>query len=168
MNNLKVTSKLYLIMLGIIVFSFINIISVSALSITVNVPEKYNEVNAGERFYFEISVKYPENPTRIDLRLTYEVIDKNGEVIASAKALKAVEIQASFIDFIVLPDDMDLGKHDISISVRDYGDLDEKVGASFNVTKNRVETLFTIVYVLIGAVLLLAVLIVIVLIRRRR
>ena len=157
--------KFFLItFLAIIVFS---LASVSALSITVNVPEKYNEVNAGERFYFEISVKYPENPTRIDLRLTYEVVDKNGEVIASAKALKAVETQASFIDFIVLPDEMDLGKHDIEISVRDYGDLDEKVGSSFNVTKNRVNQLFAIVYVLIGAVVFLAILIVIVLIRRR-
>ena len=157
--------KFFLItFLAIIVFS---LASVSALSITVNVPEKYNEVNAGDRFYFEIAVKYPENPTRIDLRLTYEIVDKNGEVIASSKALKAVETQASFIDFIVLPDEMDLGKHDIEISVRDYGDLDEKVGSSFNVTKNRVNQLFTIVYVLIGAVVFLAILIVIVLIRRR-
>lgn len=146
----------------------VSLLDVSALSVTVHVPEKYNEVNAGERFYFEIAVKYPENPTRIDLRLTYEVVDSNGNVIASSKVLKAVETQASFIDFIVLPDEMELGKHDIDVSIRDYGDLDEKVGSSFNVTRNRVDQLFTIVYVLIGAVVLLAILIVIVLIRRRR
>ncbi len=158
--------KLFLVIL--LFFIFISLSNVSALSITVNVPEKYNEVNAGDRFYFEISVKYPENPTRIDLRLTYEVVDKNGNIIASSKALKAVETQASFIDFIVLPDEMDFGKHDIDVSVRDYGDLSEKVGSSFNVTKNRVDTLFTLVYVLIGAVILLGILIVVVLIRRRK
>ncbi|MCH7850128.1 MAG: hypothetical protein IH845_00610 [Nanoarchaeota archaeon] len=157
-----------IIIIGIIFFNFIGIASVSALSITVHVPEKYNEVNAGERFYFEISVKYPENPTRIDLRLTYEVVDANGEVIASAKTLKAVETQASFIDFIVLPDEMEFGRHEIDILVRDYGDLDEKVGSSFNVTRNRVDTLFTYVYILIGAVVLLLILIIVVLLRRGR
>jgi len=35
---------------------------VAALSISVHVPEKYTDVEAGERFYFEIDVKYPENP----------------------------------------------------------------------------------------------------------
>ncbi len=157
-----------LLVIMILFLVCINLASVSALSITVHVPEKYNEVNAGERFYFEIAVKYPENPTRIDLRLTYEVVDANGNVIASSKTLKAVETQASFIDFIVLPDEMDFGKHDIDISIRDYGDLDEKVGSSFNVTKNRVDKLFLLVYVLIGAVVLLAILIVVILIRRKK
>ena len=160
--------KKIILILTILSFIFISLINISALSITVHVPEKYNEVNAGERFYFEIVVKYPENPTRIDLRLTYEVVDANGNVIASSKALKAVQTQASFIDFIVLPDEMDFGRHGIDISVRDYGDLDEKVGSSFNVTKNRVDTLFTLVYVLIGVVVILAILIVIVIMRRRK
>ena len=161
-------NKNFILLVGILFLLFISLSHVSALSVTVNVPEKYNEVSAGERFYFEIAVKYPENPTRIDLRLTYEVVDANGNVIASSKVLKAVETQASFIDFIVLPDDMDFGMHKIDISIQDYGDLSEKVGSSFNVTKNRVDKLFTLVYVLIGAIVLLAILIVVILIRRKK
>ncbi len=161
-------NKNFILLVGILFLLFISLSHVSALSVTVNVPEKYNEVSAGERFYFEIAVKYPENPTRIDLRLTYEIVDANGNVIASSKVLKAVETQASFIDFIVLPDDMDFGMHKIDISIQDYGDLSEKVGSSFNVTKNRVDKLFTLVYVLIGAIVLLAILIVVILIRRRK
>ena len=94
--------KLLLIMLGIILFSFISMASVSALSIVVHVPEKYTDVVAGERFYFEIEIKYPENPSRKDLRLNYEIM-KDNEVIAQAKVLKAIETQASFMDFIVIP-----------------------------------------------------------------
>ena len=56
MNNLKVTRKLPLILLGMILLSFISITSVSALSVAVHVPEKYTDVIAGERFYFEIEV----------------------------------------------------------------------------------------------------------------
>ncbi|MCH7850130.1 MAG: hypothetical protein IH845_00620, partial [Nanoarchaeota archaeon] len=44
--------------------NFIGMASVSALSIVVHVPEKYVDVQAGERFYFEIEIKYPENPSR--------------------------------------------------------------------------------------------------------
>ncbi len=148
-----------------VLFSLVN---VSALSVTVHVPEKYNDVNAGDRFYFELAIKYPENPTRVDLRLEYEVVSPNGEVVASAKALKAVETQASFLDFVVLPSEMELGTHKIDVYIKDYGELSEKVGSSFKVSPNRVDTLYTMIYILIGAVVFLAILVLIVLLRGKR
>jgi hypothetical protein len=149
-------------------FLFVFVISsVSALTIEVHVPEKYNEVIAGERMYFEMAVKYPENPTRVDLRFVYQILDANDNVIAESKTLKAIETQASFIDYIILPDIMDFGMHKIEIQLSDYGDVAETAGASFHVTKNRLDALFTIVYALIGAVVFLLLLIVIVLLRRR-
>jgi len=91
------------IIMALLVPSFINLTSVSALSLVVHVPEKYTDVHAGERVYFEIEVKYPENPTRKDLRLNYDIL-KDNAIISQAQVLKAIETQASFIDFIVIPE----------------------------------------------------------------
>jgi len=153
------------ILLIMALFAISSLINVSALSATVHVPEKYNEVNAGDRFYFELAIRYPENPTRVDLRLEYEVVDDGGEVVTQAKALKAVETQASFLDFVVLPEKMDYGKYEINVYVKDYGDLSEKVGSSFYVTKNRVDMLFTYIYLLALAVFFLMIAIIVILFR---
>ena len=153
------------ILLIMALFAISSLINVSALSATVHVPEKYNEVNAGDRFYFELAIRYPENPTRVDLRLEYEVVDDGGEVVTQAKALKAVETQASFLDFVVLPEKMDYGKYNINVYVKDYGDLSEKVGSSFYVTKNRVDMLFTYIYLLALAVFFLMIAIIVILFR---
>ena len=37
---------------------------VSAFGASVHVPEKYTQVSAGERFYFTLDIKYPENIER--------------------------------------------------------------------------------------------------------
>jgi hypothetical protein len=131
-----------------------------AISIDVHIPEKYTEVEAGERLYFEINVKYPENPRRKDLRLQYEII-KDDEVIAQAKVLKAIETQASFIDFIVMPESVEKGLHLIVVSIRDYKDLDEEVSTSFNVTKSRTEEITTYFFILLGIILITTFLVII-------
>ncbi len=92
--------KCILIILLILILGLLSLTFISALSVIVHVPEKYTDVVAGERFYFEIEVKYPENPSRKDLRLNYEIL-KDNEIIAQAKVLKAIETQASFMDFIL-------------------------------------------------------------------
>lgn len=107
----------------------------SSLSITINVIEKYTNIEAGERFYFEIGIKYPENPQRKDLSLEYEVKNIEGNLIAQSKVLKAVETQASFIDFIVIPENVEGGIYFINVKIKDYGELSEDVSASFNVLK---------------------------------
>ena len=122
------------LMLLMILGFFISLTSVSALNIAVHVPEKYTDVQAGERFYFEIEVKYPENPSRKDLRLNYEIL-KDNEIIAQSKVLKAIETQASFIDFIVIPKSAEKGLHLIKVKISDYGGLNEEVEASFQVVK---------------------------------
>ena len=124
--------------LFLFIFSFVSMTFVSALSVVVHVPEKYSNVQAGERFYFEIELKYPENPSRKDLRLNYEIL-KNGEIIAQSKVLKAIETQASFIDFIVIPETADSGLYIIKVKIFDYDDLSEEVSASFQVVENNSE-----------------------------
>jgi len=141
--------------------------NVFALSLTVDVPDKYNKVSAGERFFFTLAVKYPENPTRIDLRLNYEVRNEAGDLVASSKVLKAVETQASFIDSIVIPEDVNSGFHTIDILINDYGDMDEKVGSSFHVTGKETDRTNTYLLIIAVAVVFIGILIVYDILRRR-
>ena len=149
----------------LLVLGFVGTTSVSALSIVVHVPEKYTEVSAGERFYFEIEVKYPENPERKDIRLSYEVLTTEGEIIAQSKVLKAIETQASFMDFIVMPESAKKGMHSIKVIVSDYEDLEEEVETSFYITAGTDEQIKFYFFLLLGVVILLAILVIIFLIR---
>ena len=148
--------KIYLIMFGMILFNFVDVVSVSALSAVVHVPENYVEVITGERFYFEVGIKYPENPSRKDLALNYEVLTQDGKVIAQAKVLKAVETQASFIDFIIIPEIADSGMHIIKVKISDYESLEEEVEASFHVVSGSGGKIRLYFFILLGAVVLVA------------
>lgn len=141
-----------------LVLSLTSISSVSALSIVTHVPEKYTDVHAGERLYFEIEVKYPENPTRKDLRLEYE-IKKDDEIIAQSKVLKAIETQASFMDFIVIPESAEKGMHIIKVKITDYEDLSEEVSASFHVIGKKEDQMKMYSFIIISVVVIVGLLI---------
>ena len=153
--------------LGFLLFLFSSIY-VSALSIVVHVPEKYTDVQAGERFYFEIEVKYPENPSRKDLRLNYKIVDEENNVIAQSKVLKAIETQASFIDFIVIPESAETGLHLIKISISDYEVLSEEVEASFHVIGKEGDKIKLYFFILLGATILVGILVVVHIVMERR
>jgi len=127
--------KFVIIIVFLFMLNLISIASVSSLSIVVHVPEKYTDVSSGERFYFEVGIKYPENSLRKDLSLNYEILDGENNVIAQSKVLKAVETQASFIDFIVIPEIAETGLHVIKVRITDDGSLSEEVEASFHVVR---------------------------------
>jgi hypothetical protein len=143
----------------------LNFVSVSALSVVVHVPEKYTDVRPGERFYFEIEVKYPENFIRKDLRLEYEIL-KDNELIAQAKVLKAIETQASFIDFIIIPEGAQAGLYSINVKIKDYEDLSEEVSASFHVQRaiDQIKIYFLII---LGLVLIIGILVIIDILRKK-
>lgn len=149
-------------------FFFFLITPVSALSISVNVPEKYTDVVAGERFYFTIEVKYPENPTRKDLRLEYEISDSYGNLIAQSKVLKAIETQASFIDFMVIPENSKTGLHIINIKITDYESLSEEVSSSFHITKSSSENIILYLILILGAIGLVVILVIISIFKRKK
>jgi len=143
-----------------------NIFSVSALSIVTHVPEKYTDVVAGERFYFEIEIKYPENPSRRDLTLNYEIFEDDN-VIAHSKVLKAIETQASFTDFIVIPESAEKGMHIIKVGISDYGNLSEEVEASFQVVSSRDEQMRLYFFITLGVIVLVGIVIIRVVLKER-
>lgn len=130
----------------------------AALSISTRIGDQYTEVIGGDRLYFEVEIKYPENPQRKDLRLTYELVQED-KVIANEKVLKAVETQASFIDYIVVPQSAKSGQGELRVTIEDYENLHKEVSASFRVLKgiNQVQIYF---FIILGAIALVTVLVI--------
>ncbi|MBI2450814.1 MAG: hypothetical protein HYV52_00530 [Parcubacteria group bacterium] len=130
-----------------------------ALSIAARIGDQYTEVVGGDRLYFEVEIKYPENPRRKDLRLEYQIFE-NEIVIASEKALRAVETQASFLDYIVVPKGAKSGIHELNVVITDYAVLHQEVSATFKVLKGR-DRVVNYFLILLGAIALVGVLVVI-------
>ena len=122
----------------------------SAMSITIEIPAKYSEINAGEAVYFETEVKWPENIGRKDLRIEYSIKDKDGVEVAYLKVLKAIETQASFMDSISTPESIAPGMYTISAVFCDYKDLNQEVIASFHVAK-RGNNVLNFLFIILGA-----------------
>jgi tetrahydromethanopterin S-methyltransferase subunit F len=141
---------------------------VSAMTVTVGIPEKYSEVTAGEKVYFETEVKWPENVGRKDLRVEYSVKYKDGNEVAYLKVLKAIETQASFMDSISIPASTKPGMYRIEMKLGDYKDLDQNVAASFKVAKggNNTQTILFIITGLLSVVIIFVTIELFVLMRR--
>ena len=159
--------KIFYLLLFCLIFNLFSMVFVSSLSLVTHVPEKYTDVAAGERFYFEIEVKYPENPARKDLRLEYEILTQDGEIIAQSKVLKAIETQASFMDFIVIPESAEKGLHIIKIKISDYEVLNEEVEASFYVVNAGSSQFRTYFFILLITIVIVGILVVVSIIGKR-
>jgi len=147
--NLNINNKIifgFMWILGLIVAVMVVSKSVLALNLVIHIPEKYLEVVAGERLTFELEIKYPENVGRKDLRLTYQI--KNGnEIVSESKVLKAIETQSSFMDYMVIPESLEVGTYTITNKVQDYENLNEQVSADFRVVKGKAD-LMKYIYIL--------------------
>ena len=101
------------------------------------------------------------------MRLNFE-ISKDDEVIAQSKVLKAIETQASFIDFIVIPESAETGLHIIKVKISDYEGLSKEVSASFHVTSAGSGQIKTYFFILLGVTILVGILVVIGIVMGRR
>jgi len=92
--------------------------SVYAISVSVSVPDKYQEIGVGGTLYFKVDLQDPQNAGRHDISLKYDV--KKGEnIIVSSKELKAIETQASFLSSITIPNSAESGIYNIVVTVND-------------------------------------------------
>ncbi len=110
---------------------------VHAASVVVSIPESDSIVKAGERVYFQIDFLYPDNQGRHDFTIAYNLAEGEA-IIASAQVIKAVETQASFSDYMVVPANAGSGLHTIRISITDDHGASIASGAadSFQVQSN--------------------------------
>lgn len=149
--------KFYLSILAIVIFA-VTVLPAYAMNISVRIGDRNTEVLGGDRLYFEVDIKYPENPSRKDLRLEYQII-KDDIIIARQKVLRAIETQISFLDYIVMPERATSGTYELNVIVTDYEKLHKEVSATFKVLKGR-EQVATYFLILLGAILLVAILVI--------
>ncbi len=134
-------------------------VSAHAISVSTRLSDQYAEVLGGDRLYFEVVINYPENPLRKDLQIEYQILEDN-EIIVTAKMLRAVETQASFLDYIAIPKSTNRGPHDFIVIVEDYADLHAEASTSFNVIKGWDQVL-TYFFILLGMIFLVGILMIV-------
>ena len=132
----------------------------NAMNVSVHIPEKYMHVKAGERLYFEIDVKYPENKIRKDLRIFYRILDGE-KLITETKVLRAIETQASFMDFVVVPSKSSIGMHTLSVVIEDYENLHKEVSVTFNISPRIDKMMLWVGGTVFGVLLLIVILLVV-------
>jgi hypothetical protein len=141
------------IALGVLLSFAFGVLPAHAASVTVDIPESYATVTAGERLYFQVNFLYPENDRRRDFRISYHIWEGETEV-ASAEFLKAVETQASFTDYTVIPEIAKSGLHTLQVDIYDDTGkaVAQKVYRSFQV-KAQYDWLTTYFSILLAAIL---------------
>ncbi len=113
--------------------------TVSALTLVTRIADNSTEVSNGEKVYFDVEIKYPENTKRRDLRVEYQILEGE-KIIASEKVLRAVETQASFLDYVTVPTDATEGTKTLNVIIETYESVDEggfknEVSATFRVRR---------------------------------
>lgn len=88
------------------------------LELSVVVPEKYQNVRAGEMLQFKIELKNIEKAGRHDIQLDY-YIKKNDITLAHRRELKAIETQASFLSSIKVPEETLPGLYNIEVQINE-------------------------------------------------
>lgn len=97
-------------------FVILNIILVSSIYVSINVPEEFKEINSGEELYFTFDIKDLEDIEMQDILLEYEIIKGNKTITASSET-KSIAIQASFVKSIIIPKEIRSGVYLVVIKV---------------------------------------------------
>lgn len=122
---------------------------VMAFEVDVNIPERYLDVNAGDRVGFEVDVRYPENSVKKDIEIYYEI--KSGDnIVFDSSVIKSIEKSAFFIDFINLSKGLNTGTYTLNVTAVDFGDVFVYDTADFDVTGSRDEEIRTYLLVFFG------------------
>ena len=127
----------------------LNLTFISAIDISVSIPERYERVKAGEELYFAFEIKDRENVGRHDILLEYE-IRKGDELINVRTETKGIETQASFFESILIPKNTQSGIYLIVVTVdnKEYGN------AAFFV-KNQIDYFLIIMIVILIVIFLI-------------
>lgn len=84
------------------------------MDLSISIPEKYKNVQAGDLLQFEIFIKSKERDGRYDVQLDY-IMKKNDIVVNQRRELKAIETQASFLSSLSVPDELLPGIYSVEV-----------------------------------------------------
>jgi len=141
MKTRKIIFSIFVILL---IFPF-----VTAFELSVTIPDKYQEIQAGETLQFQIAIKNIEKAGRHDIRLDYQ-LKKGNIVLNSRRELKAVETQASFLSSIKVPKETPSGIYTIEVIINEK----EEVSTNFNVKSSEMAQIKIYLIILIGAIII--------------
>ena len=122
---------------------------ISAFELSVTIPDKYQEIQAGETLQFQIAIKNIEKAGRHDIRLDYQ-LKKGNIILNSRRELKAVETQASFLSSIKVPEETPSGVYTIEVIVNEK----EEVSTNFNVKSSEMAQIKIYLIILIIAIVI--------------
>lgn len=112
--------------------------SLEAITAKLMISPRNLEVNSGDKVFFELEVLYPENTERKDLRIEYQITNED-TVVAHSKSLRAIETQASFSDYLTIPQSAEAGIYHLSAKIQDYATLSAETSTTFHVKEMRNE-----------------------------
>lgn len=138
-------NKIFLTIIGLILVLQL----VSAFELSVTIPDKYQEIQAGETLQFQIAIKNIEKAGRHDIRLDYQ-LKKGNIILNSRRELKAVETQASFLSSIKVPKETPAGIYTIEVIINEK----EEVSTNFNVKSSEMAQIKIYLIILIIAIVI--------------
>ncbi len=123
---------------------------ISAFELSVTIPDKYQEIQAGETLQFQIAIKNIEKSGRHDIQLDYQ-LKKGSIILNSRRELKAVETQASFLSSIKVPKETPAGIYTIEVIVNEK----EEVSTNFNVKSSEMAQIKIYLIILIITIIII-------------
>lgn len=105
-------------------------------NLEIDLPESYRTVSPGDEIWFTTKLLNLANERRVDVTLTYQILDSSKQIKFSKSETVAVETQASFVGNIKAPESLSTGLHYLRV------DLQGPAGSStsettFEVTKEK-------------------------------
>jgi len=95
-------------------------------------------------------------------------LNSENEIIAGSKVLKAIETQASFMDFLIIPEGIKSGKYIIKIKIGDYEDLNQEISTNFKIIGYKRDKSILYFSVIIFTIIFMSVLIIISVLNRKK
>lgn len=138
----------------LVLFITFEMLFAKSLDISVSIPEKYQEIIAGDTLNFQIQLENPLQAGREDIILEYS-IKKNDILVNYKKELKAIETQASFLSTIQVPEETLPGIYDLVVEVNS----NNSATSLFHVKSSEIGQIKTYLIILISAIIVIGVLI---------
>ncbi|MBU1622127.1 MAG: hypothetical protein KJ597_00990 [Nanoarchaeota archaeon] len=107
-------------------------------NIEIDLPKTYQQISPGNELWFTTKLINLANQERIDVTLTYQILDKNGQLQYSKSETVAVETQASFVANLQAPPTLKSGLHYLKVILgSQFGQSEAET--TFTVTKEESE-----------------------------
>jgi hypothetical protein len=107
----------------------------TAFNVQLEVPPSYQSIQSGDELWAVTKILNLEKTQRMDIVLTYDILNMNGEKMYTTAETVAIETQASFVGKLKTPSNLAAGAYIVRLTVTAPGDRKASAQTSFGVTK---------------------------------